>query len=133
MDVSSMDQPQLKHPPPKPKEKAKLMPILPPVMANKLRQWNCWGLRPNFDERSLLIQKHNPLAVCLQETFLKQTDLLTVRGFTIYNKYHENGSMASGGVSILVNENIPQSRIALNTNLQSVLVRVSAHKSLTLC
>ena len=48
-------------------------------MTNKVIQWNCRGLRPNFDELCLLIVKHNPLAVRLQETFLKDTDVITVR------------------------------------------------------
>ena len=49
-------------------------------MTNSVIQWNCRGLRPNFDELTLLIVKYNPLAVCLQETFLKDTDNINVRG-----------------------------------------------------
>ena len=88
-------------------------------MTNSIIQWNCRGLRPNFDELSLLVVKHNPLAVCLQETFLKDTDNITVRGFNLYHKCQETENRASGGVSILVNENIPQSIVTLNTNLQA--------------
>ena len=58
-------------------------------MTNSVIQWNCRGLRPNFDELSILIVKHNPLAVCLQETFLKDTDNITVRGFNLYHKCQE--------------------------------------------
>ena len=88
---------------------------------------------PNFDELSILIVKHNPLAVCVQETFLKDTDNITVRGFNIYHKFQETENRASGDVSILVNENIPQSIITLNTNLQAVAVKVTAHKTIILC
>ena len=84
-------------------------------MTNSVIQWNCRGLRPNFDELSLLIVKHNPLAVWLQETFLKDTDNITVRGFN-----QETENRASGGVSILVNENVSQSIGTLNTNIQAV-------------
>jgi len=101
-------------------------------MATNFLQWNCRGLRPNFDELSLLIQNHNPIAVCLQETFLKDTDNISLRGFNLYHKFHD-AERASGGVSILVNENIPQSVVVLNTNLQAVAVRVTAHKAITLC
>ena len=97
-------------------------------MTNSVIQWNCSGLRPNFDELSILIVKHNPLAVCLQETFLKDTDNITVRGFNLYHKCQETENRASGGVSILVKENVPQSIVTLNTNLQ-----VTAHKTITLC
>ena len=53
--------------------------------------------------------KHNPLAVCLQETFLKDTDNITVRGFNLYNKFQETENRASAGFSVLVNENVLQS------------------------
>ena len=98
-------------------------------MTNTDIQWNCRGLRPNFDELSLLIVKHNPLAVCLQETLLKDTDIITVRGFNLYNKFQETERRASGGVSILV----PQSIVTLTTNLQAVAVKVTAHKTIYLC
>ena len=100
-------------------------------MTNSVIQWNCRRLRPNFDELSILIVKHNPLAVCLQETFLKDTDNITVRGFNLYHKFQETENRASGGVSILVNENIPQSIVTLNTHLQAVAVKVTAHKTIT--
>jgi len=102
-------------------------------MANSFIQWNCRGLRPNFDELSLLIQKHNPIAVSLQETFLKETDIINIRGFNLYHNFLETDNRASGGVSIIVNENIAQNTITLNTNLQAVAVRLTAHKTLTLC
>ena len=71
--------------------------------------------------------------MCLQETFLKDTDNITVRGFNFYHKCQETENRASGGVSILVNENVPQSIVTLNTNLQAVAVKVTAHKTITLC
>ena len=82
-------------------------------MTNLVIQWNCRGLRPNFDELSILVVKHNPLAVCLQET---------VRRINLYHKCEETENRASGGVSILVNQNIHQR-----------IVKVTAHKTITLC
>ena len=102
-------------------------------MINSDIQWNCCGLRPNFDELSILIIKHNPPAVFLQETFLKDTDNTTVRGFNLYHKIQETENRASGSVSIPVNENTPQSIVTLNTNLQAVAVKVTVHKTITLC
>ena len=34
-------------------------------------QWNCRGLKPKFDEISLLLSQQKPSVFCLQETFLK--------------------------------------------------------------
>ena len=99
-------------------------------MTNLVKQKNCCGLRYNFDELSFLVVKHNPLAVCLQETTLKDTEVITLWGFNLYHKFQETESRVSGGVSILVNENIPQTIVALNTNLQAVAVKVIAHKTI---
>ena len=38
-----------------------------------------------------------------------------------------------GVVSILVNESIPQSMVTLNTNLQAVAIKVTAHETINLC
>ena len=94
-------------------QKQRLIPYFP-LMTNSVIQWNCRGRKPNFDELSILIVKHNPPAVCLQETFLKDTDNLTVLGFNLYHKCQETENRASVGVSILVNENVPQSIVTLN-------------------
>ena len=40
---------------------------------HKIIQWNCRGLKPNYNEVSLLISKYNPSVFCFQETFLKPT------------------------------------------------------------
>ena len=98
-------------------------------MTNKEIQWNCRGLRPKFEELSLLVVKHNPLALCLQEAFFNDTEVNTVREFNLHHKFQETENSVSGCVSILVNETI----VALNTNLQAVAVKVTAHKTTTLC
>ena len=102
-------------------------------MTNSVIEWNFRGLRPNLDELSILVVKDNPLAVCLQDTFPKDTENITVRGFILYHKCQETENRASGGVFILVNENISQSIVTLNTNVQAVVVKVTAHKTITLC
>ena len=39
---------------------------------NKIIQWNCPGLKPNYNEVSLLISEYNPSVFCFQEHFLNQ-------------------------------------------------------------
>ena len=36
-------------------------------MAHKIIQWNCRGLRSNYNDLAILLQEHSPSAVCLQE------------------------------------------------------------------
>ena len=55
---------------------------------HKIIQWNCRGLKPKFDEISLLVTQQKPSVFCLQETFLKPDDKITLKGFSIYNHIH---------------------------------------------
>ena len=73
-------------------------------------QWNCRGLAANCQELKLLAQKYNAPVICVQETNLKD-DKMTLKG---YIAYHNTGRIdyldrAHGGVSIFVNNNLPQS------------------------
>ena len=92
-------------------------------MANKLIQWNCRGLKANFNELLLLLTGLCPI-ICLQETFLKPGDNLDIRGYTLYNHIHQAGDRAFGGSSIILNDSTPQSQIQLNTNLRDVEIPV---------
>ena len=102
-------------------------------MVNSIIQWNCRGLKPNYNEVQLLIQKYNPLAICLQETFIKNSDNLPFKHFLSYHRFATGDIRAHGGVSIIVNGNIPQSSITINTPLQATAVRVTLHIPITLC
>ena len=102
-------------------------------MANELIQWNCRGLKANFNELLLLLSGLCPTTICLQETFLKTNDNLTIRGYTLYNHIHEAGDRASGGSSIIINKSVPQSQIPLNTDLQAIAVKVTLHKTIHVC
>ena len=96
-------------------------------------QWNCRGLKPNYDEVSLLLTSHNPAAMCLQETFLKDTDTVSFKRHSIYNTVYTGGDKASGGVSVIVNNSIPHKHIALQTDMQAVAVSLTMHRIITLC
>ena len=102
-------------------------------MANKILQWNCRGLKANFNELLLLLTGLCPSIICLQETFLKPGDNIGIKGYTFYNHIHPVGDRASGGSSIVVNNCIPQSQIPLNTNLQAVAVKATLHKTIHIC
>jgi exonuclease III len=71
-------------------------------------QWNCRGLKHNFNELKLIVSTHHPIAICLQETYLKESDNISFKNYTLYNKYAktEHGK-ATGGVSILIRNDIP--------------------------
>ena len=88
-------------------------------------QWNCRGLKPKFDEISLIISQQKPSIFCLQETFLKPDDKITLKGFNIYNYIHSDCQRPSGGSSIFVKSSCPQRNIDLTTELQAAAISVT--------
>ena len=86
---------------------------------HKIIQWNCRGLKPNYNEVSLLISEYNPSVFCFQETFLKPDDNLSLKGFNVHNYVHTDCLRPSGGASIFVKSSFPQRKIDLQTELQA--------------
>ena len=72
---------------------------------HKIIQWNCRGLKPNYNEVSLLISEYNPSVFCFQETFLKPDDNISLKGFNVYNYVHTDCLRPSGGASIFERNN----------------------------
>ena len=54
-------------------------------MKNTIIQWNCRGLRANYDELQLLLNDYDPAVVCLQETYLKEPNNVTFRNYNLFN------------------------------------------------
>ena len=76
-------------------------------MGQKIIQWNCRGLKANINELLLLITQECPSIICLQETFLKHCDNINIRNYEMLNYTHDSGGRASGGVSVLIRNDIP--------------------------
>ena len=96
-------------------------------------QWNCRGLKANYNEILILTTLLSPTVFCLQETFLKTTDNINFKKFSLYNHIATENQKASGGLSILVKSNVPHRQIDINRNLQVVAVNVTLSKSITIC
>ena len=97
-------------------------------------QWNCRGLRHKLDEIKLIIKDYNPIAFCLQETYLKENEDIQINNYTCY-KFSPPilNDKVSGGVCILVRNDIPHSEIQLQTPLQSIAIQIAMKKQITLC
>ena len=104
-------------------------------MTDKIIQWNCRGLKINFIEITLLVQKFNPIAFCLQETHLKTADKdkLSLKNYSLYSTFGKDDERAAGGSSIFIHNNIIHSPVTLDTDIQAVAVRVSLKETITLC
>lgn len=100
-------------------------------MSGGILQWNINGFTPQFEYLQLLMNRHNPAIVCIQETNFKDDYVAPLRGYTHYNKNRENYLHASGGVTTYVKENLPQRLIPLTTNIEAIAI--SALLPITLC
>ena len=84
-------------------------------MQNRIIQWNCRGLKTNYEETLLLLQDYKPAALCLQETHLKETDNISIKNYTAFHTFSANNERAAGGVSIYINNNAPYSHVPFST------------------
>ena len=103
-------------------------------MEGSIIQWNCRGLKKKLEEIQLLIKELNPVAFCIQETMLKDDDPFSVKNYAIY-KYTPpiaNGK-ASGGVCILVRNDIPHSEVQIQTPLQAIAIQITLKKKMSIC
>ena len=96
-------------------------------------QWNCRGLKANFNEVLILMSLFSPSVICLQETSLKQSDNVSFRDFNMFNYICPDGQRASGGISIMVKSSVPHRQFDLNTSLQAIAVNVTLSKKVTIC
>ena len=99
----------------------------------KVIQWNCHGLRTNSNELLLWLITLDPMVICREETFLKNEDHLNITDYQQYNPIHNKGLKTSGGVSISIENNLPQTKIEVKTDIQAVAERATLHKTLNIC
>ena len=100
---------------------------------HKIIQWNCQSFKPYYNEASLLISEYNPSVFCFQETFLKPDDIISLKGFNIYDYGHTDCLRPSGGASIFVKSSFQQRKIDLQTELQATAISVSLDREITIC
>ena len=87
---------------------------------HRIIQWNCRGLRSNYNEILLFISLLSPSVFLLARIFIKPDDQLNIKEFNTYNYIYSEGQKPSGGSSILVHSSCPQREIKLVTNLQAL-------------
>lgn len=97
-------------------------------------QWNCRGLnQEKKNSLKILIQDHDPIAICLQETKCKLRSSPKVNGFKSFFKNRASATIAHGGVGILVRDGFEAEEIRLNTDLQAIAVKLYNPSEFSLC
>ena len=90
-------------------------------------------MKANKNELLWFITGLNPAVICLQETFLKHNNKINIRDYQQFSYIKDTGFRASGGTSILVRNDIPQSQIHLKTDLQTIAVKATLHRPINIC
>ena len=103
------------------------------AMSNNILQWNCRSIKANFEELTLLVNKQKPVAVCLQKTFLKDSHKFQLKYHSCYLKNFTDNVKASGGVAVIVKNNVSHHFVKFVTTLQAVAVNISLNKTTTVC
>ena len=85
--------------------------------------WNCRGFKNKRDEVKDIISDHHPICFVLQETHLKNTDKVTIRGYSTFRKDFHSSDRATDGVARLISNDFPHNPIPLNTNFQAITVQ----------
>ena len=80
-------------------------------MGDKILQWN---------------------VLALQETLQSDCSKMSLSGYTVLHKSSGRDS-TSGGVALLINQNVLCSPVDLHTDLQAVAARISFGKTVTVC
>lgn len=87
-----------------------------PKLINILH-WNAEGAYKKKLPLAQRLQKEDIHIACLQETYLKESQRFSVRGYQVYRQDREG--RAKGGVAILVKNSIPAQEFTINTNDQA--------------
>jgi len=102
---------------------------------HSILQWNCRGIKANFNELHILLQECNISVLCLQETKLPLNSSLYLKQYSSYHVCSKNTSDGhpSGGVSTFIQNFIPHSVIPLNTSLQAQATLLTLDQTITIC
>ena len=82
----------------------------------------------------MLLSHIQPSVISLQATFLKENKTITFKGYSSFHSFAcEINGTPHGGSAILVNSSVPHTQLNLHTSLQAVAIRVTCHKTITVC
>lgn len=96
-------------------------------------QWNCRGLRANWEELLSLIARYSPVCICIQETMVGESTPFGPPGYHILYSYPLQDQGNRGGSAILVRRDIPFSRVRLSAPFQAVSIQLFLPRQYTVC
>ncbi|GFT43145.1 RNA-directed DNA polymerase from mobile element jockey [Trichonephila clavipes] len=96
--------------------------------------WNCRGLKTRLVDLKSIISTYQPLYDALQETFLKSTMTMQVRGYNCVLRDVDSDASPTGVVCLFTSHLYPSNVVTLHTSLQDVTEEwIHIHSSVTVC
>lgn len=95
--------------------------------------WNCRGLLNNLSDIKDILATYSPVALCLQETNLSPLHVNILKKYKVFRRDREQACRLSGGVAIIVKNNIAAREHRLKTRLEAVAATLITYKTITIC
>ena len=86
----------------------------------KIVQWNCKELRARHKEVQLLMNRHQPSCLCLQEVMLENDKYRPRREYKFYATI-PSGQRSKGGTAVDINKEITHKRVNIRTTISEGL------------
>lgn len=97
-------------------------------------QWNLNGYYNNYIELKQLITDYQPNIIALQETHLKPSHSVSLKGYSVNRYDDQSGLRAKGGTLLFIQSSLYHTTIPLQTDLQAVSTRIIIQNlNLTIC
>lgn len=96
----------------------------------EILQWNCNGIRSQYEDLQLLIKKYEPKIITLQETRTRSPQNFHLNGYETLSSHRPSGQ---GGTAIAVKTGIKLKNVQMNSNLEAVAVEVNIPRKMTIC
>lgn len=96
----------------------------------EILQWNCNGFRSQYEELQLLVNKHMPKIITLQETRTNPSTNTTLKEYETIFSHRPSGQ---GGVAIAIKTGIKYKTVQLISTLEAIAVEVNIPRKMTVC
>lgn len=102
-------------------------------MAFTIMQWNCNGFERRKPQIAHLISKFSPSIMCIQETRFPALHIPKFKNYKFLFKNKLVAGNASGGVAMLIADDIDYEEIRLSTTLYAVAAKIKYPFPLSIC
>ena len=104
------------------------------LLVHFILQWNCRGIKSNYQDLQTVLRWRNSIVICLQETKLAPDTPCAIKGYAVFREDVRSDTISHGGVLLAVHHSLPARRLQLHTSLQAVAARVHLnHREVTVC